>query len=130
MPNAEVLQESFELVGYGPAPGNGIAQVTRYDRAGRWRRAFKGLATWWGAGFVGAFIPLAHLLLVPGFGLAGLISFAHRLRTLEVAHEVRGTCPDCALEQAFDGGRGWSLPFEVSCAGCHRTLTARKTPAT
>ncbi len=122
MPQTRI--EEFVLTGYGDTTTSGEATVLQFDRAERIARAGKGLAMAWGAALVSVFIPVAHFLLVPGFFLAGLVVFGKRMRRRAVVDTVRGACPDCKHEQAFDTSTGWHLPMHLTCANCHRLLTA------
>ena len=125
----ETRTEKFILTGYGDTTTSGEATVLQFDRAERIARAGKGLAMAWGAALVSVFIPVAHFLLVPGFFLAGLVVFAKRMRRKVVVDAVRGACPDCEHEQRFDAPGVWRLPMHLTCANCHRLLTASPKPA-
>ncbi|HUL03963.1 MAG TPA: hypothetical protein VLV16_12115 [Gemmatimonadales bacterium] len=94
-----------------------------FDRRARRRRAWAGLGKAWGAAAVCVFIPVAHVLLVPGFLLFGIYQFFERLGTAELTRDARGTCPDCGAEQTFDLGRRREAPAPVTCARCQRGLT-------
>lgn len=84
-----------------------------------------GLLTWWGAAVAGFFIPVAHLLLVPGFTAFGLYVFFARLRATSSTLWMKGPCPDCQVEQRFDADGEWCLPRRISCTSCGRSLTAQ-----
>ncbi len=116
--------ERFRLRGYGSAPGDGVADVRVYPVARQVLRALGALAGIWLAALASAFIPVAHLLLVPGFLVWGMVLFVRRLRTDRVALGVRGTCPDCGEDQAFEAGGRWRLPRTFTCAACRRALRA------
>ena len=116
--------EEFVLTGYGDTTTSGEATVLHFDRAERIARAGKGLGMAWGAALVSVFIPVAHFLLVPGFFLAGLVVFVKRMRRRVVVDTVRGACPDCKHEQAFDLSSDLRLPMHLTCANCSRLLTA------
>ncbi len=125
----ESRTEQFVLTGYGDSTTAGEATVVHFDRAERVARAGKGLAMAWGAALASVFIPVAHFLLVPGFLLTGLAVFVKRTRRRAVVDTVRGSCPDCRHEQAFDTSSVWHLPMHLTCANCHRLLTASPQPA-
>ena len=95
-----------------------------FDRTARWRRAARGLAKWWLVALVTVFIPVAHFVLVPGFGLFGLYVFFRRFRESVVPTSVTGICPDCQTEQQFEVDGQWVLPKTLTCRNCHRGLTA------
>lgn len=117
-------REPFSITGYGPTPTNGSASVVSLDGAGRLRRAGAALAASWAAAVASIFVPVAHFLLVPGFLVIGIVSFVVRFRTPKRAVSVRGTCPDCGTDQEFDTSGPWSLPRQLTCGSCHRSLTA------
>jgi hypothetical protein len=128
MPSIRCMPESrteeFILTGYGESTTGGEATVVYFDGAERIARAGKGLGIAWSAAVVSVFIPVAHFLLVPGFFLAGLVVFAKRMRRGVVVDSVRGACPDCEHEQQFEAPGAWRLPAHLTCAKCHRLLTA------
>ena len=113
------------ITGYADEPAAGTARVARYDPAGRIRRALRGVALWWAVAVAGAFIPVAHFLLVPGFGGLGLIVFFRRLGIDRVTERVEGTCPDCRADQAFTVPDRWNPPLELTCRECGRGLKAK-----
>ena len=117
--------EAFELSGYSDRSTVGTAEVVSFDRAARFKRALGGLAGFWGAAIVAAFIPVAHFVLVPGLILTGLIVFVSRWRRTEATLSMKGRCPDCDTAQIFDADGPWYLPRHVTCPGCSRTLKAQ-----
>jgi len=117
--------EPFLLDGYGENSTRGTATVTSFHRADRLARAGKGLALAWGAALAGAFIPVAHFLLVPGFAVVGVVIFVKRIRDREATRAVHGTCPDCGHEQDFDFSESWRPPGHLDCGNCGRLLRAR-----
>lgn len=116
-----VADRHCELSGYR---GTATAVITTqsFDRAGRWRRALRGLAQCWGLALLGVFIPVAHFFLVPGLGIAGLVVFWRRRNTDIIIVAGRGSCPDCGTEQALDLPSRWSPDLTVDCRQCHRRL--------
>jgi hypothetical protein len=116
-------QVPFELHGFAPTPGSGIATIQTYDRPARWRRALLGLGRWWAIGLLCVLIPVAHLVLVPTFFLLGVVTFIQRIGTAERPTAARGTCPDCGTEQSMELAARWRTPQFVTCRQCHRGLT-------
>jgi RNA polymerase subunit RPABC4/transcription elongation factor Spt4 len=116
------------LRGYSERPTPATVEVLRLDPADRTRRALRHLAFSWGGAVVSLFIPVAHLLLVPGFFLAGIILLVGDLRTPELVKEARGTCPDCGNEQTLDLAGRWRGGGEVACRYCHRMLRVEPEP--
>lgn len=121
-----VVSREIELriSGYGEEEGTGVVRLAEFDGAARLARALKGLGLAWAASFATLFIPLAHLLLVPGFALFGLIVFFRRMGTHVLVQDIQGTCPDCKVEQQFEAGGRWVTPRALSCGNCRRGLRA------
>jgi hypothetical protein len=119
---APASQRPFTLSGYHGAPTPATLLVATFDRSERLRRAFKGLAGFWGAMVVSVFIPIAHFVLVPSFLCIGVWQFLRRLRTGELVRGAHGSCPDCGTEQDFELGSS-GVPQSVTCGRCHRGLT-------
>lgn len=117
--------ESFAIHGYSALPTHGSATVECFPIGLRLRRAGKGLVVAWGLAVVSIFIPVAHLFLVPGFVVGGIVVFVLRAREREVVRAVHGQCPDCGSDQDFEPGGRWILPRDFVCRSCWRTLRAR-----
>jgi hypothetical protein len=112
-----------KLHGYSGTATDAVVHEVALDRERRWRRAGLALATWWVVAFGCVFIPIAHLVLVPGFLGYGIYSAVHRLKLGRVVTGVEGTCPDCGYEQIFDVPEAWSPADDLACAKCRRSLT-------
>jgi len=113
----------FTLSGYHGRPTRGRATIQVFERGERWRRALKGLGTWWGVAVGSVFIPVAHFILVPSFLGYGIWQFASRLGTTELVADAHGVCPDCGAEQALQLAAQWRTPQPVTCRACRRGLT-------
>ena len=116
--------EAFSIAGYADHVTDGTATVLSFDSRERWSRALQGLGLSWLVAAGTAFIPVGHFLLVPGFFLFGIYVFTARLRTGEITVGMRGMCPDCGSDQAFDPGGTWILPRTLTCGECGRALRA------
>lgn len=114
------------LEGFADAPGPARIRVRHLDRAARLGRAARQLGVWWGAAVVSVFIPIAHLFLVPGFTMVGIVALVRTVGADQLVTEARGTCPDCGSEQPLDIGRRWAGGTTINCRHCSRTL--RLTP--
>jgi hypothetical protein len=121
-------QLRFHLRGYSDRRTVATIEVLRLDVADRTRRAVRHLALCWGLAVVSVFIPVAHLFLVPGLLLAGMVLVVGDLRASELVKGARGTCPDCGNEQALDLSGRWRGGGEVSCRDCHRMLRLEPEP--
>jgi len=115
--------ERFTISGYGGAPTIGTATIRGFTPAARWRRAVMAAAKWWGLAIVAVFIPVAHLVLVPGFFVYGVVQLVSGVSIADLVLEARGTCPDCGEEQALELVARWHLPQAVTCRACQRGLT-------
>lgn len=114
--------ETFILSGFSGGPTRGTVTIRAFTREERWRRALRGIGTWWGLALVSVFIPVAHFVLVPSCVIYGAWQCVHRLSTSELASGARGTCPDCGHEQAFEVAARWHAPQAVTCRSCGRGL--------
>jgi hypothetical protein len=116
------------LRGYSERPSIATVQVLRLDPMDRTRRALRHLGLCWGGAVVSVFIPVAHLVLVPGLFLAGIALVVGDLRTPEVVRAAQGTCPDCGTEQSLDIVGRWRGSAEIACRSCHRMLKLEPEP--
>ena len=105
-----------------PAARRRAVTVASYGRSDRLVRALRALGAWWGAALLGAFIPVAHFVLVPSLLLCGVVRGVQRAVTSTAITGGRGTCPDCGAEQELDLHGAWRLPRDVVCRQCRRGL--------
>jgi RNA polymerase subunit RPABC4/transcription elongation factor Spt4 len=117
---AQTLQ--CNLKGYADQPSTANVEVLRLDGADRLRRGAGHLAMCWGAAIVSVFIPVAHLFLVPGLFIAGLVLAVRDAIAKEVVKHANGTCPDCGSEQRLELTGRWRGTAEIACRQCHRML--------
>ena len=110
------------LTGYDSRTQTAEIRLVTFDEASRARRAGLGVAAWWSAAVASAFIPAAHLVLVPGFVAFGIYSGVRRFRQTVVLLSAAGRCPDCDTEQEFAVGGAWAATLTVACAHCRRHL--------
>jgi hypothetical protein len=92
--------------------------VVEFGRAERRRRAWLGLAGWWGGAAMATVVPGARLLLVPGLAALGIYSAARRLHTARVVVEVSGICPTCGAAEALEVPETWQPPAPIACRQC------------
>ena len=71
---------------------------------------------------MGLFIPVAHFILVPTFGVAGIAVAALRIREDRRLVKVRGACPRCGTTQEFKGGGRFTGQRTLDCPRCHNHL--------
>jgi RNA polymerase subunit RPABC4/transcription elongation factor Spt4 len=118
-----------DLKGYADEPSTASVDVVQLDGADRLRRGLKHLGICWGAAVVSVFIPVAHLFLVPGLFIAGIVLLVRDVRIGELVRQARGTCPDCGTEQTLDLTGRWRGGAEIACRNCHRLLRLTLSPA-
>jgi hypothetical protein len=121
-PDEMIAERQYRLTGYSGNEAGATIRIRSFDRPARLKRAATGLATWWGVAIVCVFIPVAHFLLVPGFLIFGLFTFAQRMKTTAVVVAAHGTCPDCGAEQDLDLLGPWREGRDLSCRTCDRSL--------
>jgi hypothetical protein len=114
--------QTYPLTGYSTTPTTATVTIRFFDRQERVRRAIKGLLTFWAVALGCIFIPVAHFLLVPGFGLYGIYTFFERLNADQIVLNAEGTCPDCGKAQKLDTTGRWRVPRTVPCRYCQRAL--------
>ena len=114
----------YVLSGYSGTPTTATVTIQSFDRPERMRRALKGLGKFWAFAVGSVFIPVAHFLLVPAFGLFGAYTFFERLGARQVVTTAEGTCPDCGRTQQLETGAGgrWRVPRDIACRYCQRSL--------
>jgi len=108
---------------FGASPSTGISTVRRPSLASRARRAALALGAAWLLAFPAIFLPVAHVVLVPGLVIGGVVLAVIRLREDRTLDRLRATCPRC--QSALDvmpGGR-FRLPRSVQCVHCRNELT-------
>ena len=110
------------LTGYDSRSSAAELRLVTFDGPSRARRAGLGVATWWSVALASAFIPVAHLVLVPGLVAFGVYSGVRRYRETVILLSVTGACPDCDHEQTITVGAAWAATLSVSCAHCGRHL--------
>jgi hypothetical protein len=97
-------------------------RVLRHSRGQRARRAVAGLLLLWLLAAVSVFIPIAHLILVPGFFLGGVGLFVVRWRRRDRFAPFRTRCPSCGGTVAFDSEEAAELPLRLHCPACDEAL--------
>jgi len=115
-------ERTYHVTGYSGNRTTATVTVQSFDRAERVRRALKGLGTFWAAALGSVLIPVAHFLLVPSLLVYGAYTFLQRLGAVEVATAARAICPDCGAVQQLDVRGRWSVPRDVACGRCQRSL--------
>ena len=114
---------TYGVTGYGGGRTTATVTLESFDRPPRVRRALQGIATWWAAALGSVFIPVAHFVLVPSLALFGVYTFFERLGAAQVVVAAHGVCPDCGKEQTLDVSGRWTVPRDIACRYCQRSLT-------
>lgn len=123
---SSVEQLEMMLSGYHDPPARAIVSVRHFQRGARAKRALEAVGLCWGAAVLAVFIPVAHLILVPGLIFAGVLLGISRFRSETVVTSARGTCPDCGAEQDLDVSGRWRVPQSVTCRRCQRGLVLKQ----
>ncbi len=97
-------------------------QVLRHPRGRRIRRAFAGLGLLWLLAAVSVFIPIAHLILVPGFFFGGIGLFVIRWRRKDRFEPFEACCPVCGETGTWDLEESAELPLRLHCPSCEAAL--------
>lgn len=116
MPQVEV---PISLTAFGFEPRPATAVVIEQSTGERVGRVLAGLGMFWALALGGLFIPVAHFVLVPAFLVAGVIMAIRRSREDRRLVLVRGACPRCGAEQAFEGGGRFENGRSLDCPACH-----------
>jgi hypothetical protein len=118
---AEISQlASLAAFGFPARPATAV--IVEQPPGQRFVRALAGLGLCWALALGGLFIPVAHLILVPTFLIAGIVVAVKRGREDRRLVRVRGTCPRCGVEQAWTPGGRFVNGRSLSCPGCHGNL--------
>jgi len=126
---AEISQPA-SLAAFGFPSRPATAVVIEQGAAQRLGRALAGLGMSWGLALGGLFIPVAHLVLVPTFLLAGIVVAVKRAREDRRLVRVRGTCPRCGVEQEWAPGGRFASGRGLNCPRCHGDVTVVAGPGT
>ena len=112
----QVIQVSLSLTGEAPTRG----QATLHPRAAATRiaRAAVMLLGLWAVAGACFFIPIAHFVLVPGFGAAGLVMAIVRLMDDVSLMSAEGVCPRCKVPRVFQSAGRFRPGRAVHCDGC------------
>lgn len=90
-------------------------RVLHHGRRRRLKRAAAGLGLLWLAAAVSIFIPIAHLILVPGFFLGGIGLAVARWRRRDRFAAFEARCPVCDGSHLFDLEEAAELPRRLRC---------------
>ncbi len=100
-------------------------RVLHHSRGRRIRRAAAGLGLLWLLAAVAVFIPIAHLILVPGLFFGGIGLFIVRWRRRSRFEAFEATCPTCGARASFDLEEAAELPLRLHCSSCDAALTLK-----
>ncbi len=114
--------------GSGGRSGPAEIHVVQFGPGERRRRAWLGLAAWWAAAAMSAFLPVGRLMLVAGFAAFGIYSAVRRYRIEQVVVEVIGNCPECGARQTLAAPEAWEPPAPLTCRACRAALVFSTDP--
>jgi hypothetical protein len=72
----------------------------------------------WAVGAACILIPLAHWVLVPSFGAAGIVMAIVRFFDDTSLISAEGICPRCKVQRTFEGAGRYRPGRAVHCNGC------------
>jgi len=111
------------LTVFGARPTPATVEVVDLSSLARLRRSVAGLAACWGGAGVAVFFPVLHLVLVPGLLVTGVVLAVLLGRQSRKVVSVRGVCPRCLSEQAYDTSGRVQRAQLITCPACHTNLT-------
>jgi len=82
----------------------------------------------WGLGLAAVFIPVVHLVLVPGLLLAGPVGAVLVYRRQSRFEPFSSTCPVCGQTHTFDVSDEAILPQRLRCPVRDRPLVLKDAP--
>jgi len=97
-------------------------RVTTFSLREQKMRAIKSMLFYWLIAAFTALIPIAHLLLVPGFFIGGIIVLSRRWKTAEEGHDATGACPACGKQICIPLEKIAELPQWHNCPECSNPL--------
>jgi len=121
-------EQPASLTAFGFPSQDAAAVIVEQTHTQRAMRVLTGLGFFWGLALCGLFIPVAHFILVPTFGVAGIIVALRRAREDRRLILVRGACPRCGAQQEFKPGGRFESGRSIPCPHCHGNLTLVAAP--
>jgi hypothetical protein len=125
--NPEQLNGELHLFGFPKTTAR--VGVARHAPPVRARRALRALATFWAIAVLTILIPIAHLVLVPGFFVTGIVMALVKLNEPASVTGVSGICPRCGQERQFEAGGRLKASSQVTCPVCHNQPALTIDPA-
>jgi hypothetical protein len=96
----------------------GVARVRERDPGERARRALQAAAIGVGLAAVSVLLPIAHVVLVPGFLIATPFFVVRRLRERASVVALSGECPRCHAMPAYEVQGALRAGLKTSCPAC------------
>jgi len=119
---SESLVEPITIKGNESAASVGELFTRSFNARERMARAGKVLGISWALAVVTLFIPIAHFVLVPLFGLGGPIMAVMKYRVDNVAEKAHGVCPECQQTVDIELDPADKLPKWTYCPSCNKPL--------
>ncbi len=98
----------------------------RLARTARRQTAAKRLVKYWALAAAGLFIPVAHLVLVPGFLIAGGVAAWLTIRRRSSFAPFDVVCPICRENHTFEPDGEFALPQRLRCPVRDEPLVLKK----
>jgi hypothetical protein len=111
-----------QLTAFGAEPTRAMVTVADMSPTARARRGAIALGACWTAAAAAVFLPILHFVLVPGLLGAGVAAAIVVGRQARRVTDIRGACPRCLTEQAFEAGGRVRPTRGTTCPGCHANV--------
>ncbi len=109
----------------GSPTTRGRATILDRSPPDRLIRAGLALLALWAIAAACIVIPVGHFVLVPGFGMAGVVLAGFRLREASSLMGADGVCPRCQVEKHFPPSGRYHEGGTLHCDGCGSLLTVK-----
>jgi predicted RNA-binding Zn-ribbon protein involved in translation (DUF1610 family) len=126
----EQMTQTIQLKSQAGNTNQAAMTFVTYSNAERKARAVKNLLGFWALAVLSIPIMIAHLVLIPGFTIAGIVMATKRWKTDKEAESVSGTCPACGEEITINLEKKGDLPQWQYCPSCNDSLELDALPET
>jgi len=117
------MRAEISLLCIGPdnATEKGSGTILTYSAKEKVLRAGRSLGVCWLLGLVTFIVPVLHIILVPGFFIAGVVGAIVNFKKKEILEQANVVCPVCRAPQELTGS-GTRWPISNECSRCGETF--------
>ncbi|MDQ6951541.1 MAG: hypothetical protein Q9M26_07730 [Mariprofundales bacterium] len=101
-------------------------RIIAYSSQERTMRAVKSLVGMWLIAAACVVIPIAHIILVPTFFIAGIVIASRKKKMAEEGRDASGSCPACQNDICINLSKEAGLPQWHHCPECSDSLELRE----